>query len=217
MKQFAVVVLSASRFLHLGIHSNTIAAEIIFDSFTPPDHGGFSSGDQGITTQVRVSEDIAISGLSILNCTRESTQIKFAIYDHASHELLYASDAIEFDSDEGDTPSWKSSTTFDLTLEGGKDYDVGYAHDVPVFDVTDYVAESMNGISSGISVGVIRDFQSLEFSHHFNAFADAGIRLHGIPEPSMQPCFFLPVLVLACRKQGREVVEYSAFCLPHRT
>ena len=175
---------------------------IIFDSFTPPDQGGFSSPDRGITTQVLFSAVTPISRFSILNRTREVTRMKFAIYSHPTHELLYASEEIVFESD-GDDPTWKSSPELDFVFEAGQNYHLGYAHDVAVFDVMDFVPETMNGITSGFNVSIIGDYDSLEFERHFNGLADAGIRLHAVPEPVTLLPFVLAAFAQTLARQRR--------------
>jgi len=164
------------------ILSQLASAELIFDSFTPPDLGGFSSPDQGVTTQIHVAQETRITSFSILNENFTTTRIKFAIYNHPQHERLYLSDEFVFPADSG-FPTWKLSPQIDFVLQAGQDYHIGYGHDVAVNDVWDNIPETMNGISSGFNVSIIDDFDSMNFERHFIIGADSGIRLF-VPEPT---------------------------------
>ena len=160
-------------------------AEIIYDGWTGPDEGGFSSPNRGSASQILISEETTISNISILVRLHNGGSMKFLVVDHDTHEMIFVSDPVTFGAD-GEEPTWKMSPTFDLTLAPGE-YDIGYVCDRSRYSVIDFVAETQGAISSQAYVSIIEDFNNPVFNRHFWRGADLAMRLHANVEPGDEP------------------------------
>ena len=156
--------------------------QVIFHTLTGSLTSGFSSGNQGETTQITASLSVPVTNISVYNNMPSAGHLKFVIYAHPTHQQLYLSQAISVPADVGGAPSFKMSPDFSLTLEAGKSYDIGYIHDVALNSYTDRVSESGNGLSSDVMLSIVAGYESPVFDRHFLG-RDVALRLH-VPEPS---------------------------------
>tara|TARA_B100001939_G_C16909313_1_gene603851 strand:- start:616 stop:1176 length:561 start_codon:yes stop_codon:yes gene_type:complete len=133
---------------------------------------------------VTVSANVTISNIAVRNDLNQDGNLKFVIFDHDTHDLLYSSAAKAF-VDNG--VSWKISDMFSFTLLAGKSYDIGAIADVGGLWHYDSTSNSMNGITSIVSNPNFGNFGSPAQVGH--ASADAHIRLYAeesvdVPEPA---------------------------------
>ncbi|GAA5484664.1 hypothetical protein [Haloferula sargassicola] len=178
---------------------------VIFDSFTPPNMGGFSSGDQGLLTEITVTSDTRITEFSILNELFQPGYLRFALLSYPDPDFLILTAPTGFGQDAPGIPTWKSSGPVDLLLEAGHTYLVGYAHDVSLNDYLDYVSESQNGIESNTNLHLLDGFEDPSYDRLFHSGADGAIRLSVIPEAN--PCLLIlsSCLMGAFRRRRRSV------------
>jgi hypothetical protein len=165
-----------------SLHGDLIR-EVIFDSYTGPNVGGFTSPDLGGTSQISVSQTRRITNISVLNRMWSVGQVKFVIFSHPGYTLLFESPPQSFGPDVGQDPTWKMSDDFSFTLLAGNDYHIGYTSNVGRDDVVDEISESQNGITSALQISVIEGFEPIENIRPFWGGADQGFRLY-VPEPS---------------------------------
>lgn len=76
-----------------------------------------------------VAADLTINRISVENDLNGAGNLKFVIFDHSNHTLLWSSDA-KFFADDGVGQSWKASDLFSFTLQAGHAYDIGAIADV---------------------------------------------------------------------------------------
>lgn len=194
--------------------SPPVCAAIVFDSFTPPTtQYGFSSPDNGVAIQVSVTEDLSITGISVLTEMLEAGDLRFLLYSHPDHRLLLLTGLAPFAIDDPGHPTWKESGPIDFTLSAGSSYLVGYVRNVGVNEVGDSIAESRGGVTSDLIAHCIGGFDSPTYSHECIIGVDFGVRLHAIPEPGSQLLSILglgAITAVATRRKRRRAVGCGA-------
>jgi hypothetical protein len=181
---------------------------IIFDSFTPPiSWGGFSSANGGLATQLSFSQDVEITGFSIMNRMLADGDLKFLILGDDPYDILFSSASVSYQA-EAET-SWKRSPEVSFTFLGGETYLVGYARDVATDDYVEGIAESYDGITSDLYVAALLGFETPTYSHHVFTGVDSPVRLHAIPEPSPIPLILSGIGVLYLRKRNVLAQKWS--------
>jgi hypothetical protein len=202
--KFALVVLVALASLVIPQRASAagIADNILlFDSYTPPNRGGFSSGNQGLATQLTVSTDTRISGFSILNEMTQPGNLRFAILSFPSPGFIVLTNSTSFSKDLSGVATWKTSGPLDILLQAGKTYLFGYVHDISLNDYVDYISESQNGIVSNKKLHILSGFNNPTYDRLFNSGADSAVRLYAIPESSTCSLVMAFVLVGAFRRR----------------
>lgn len=192
------VTAATQRVQAAAIADNTV----IFDSYTPPNKGGYSSGNQGNATELSVTTDTRISGFSILNEMTQPGNMRFALLSYPNPQFILLTDPINFSKDQSGVPTWKNSGSFDILLQAGHTYLFGYLHDVGLIDYSDYTAGSQNGITSNKHLHLLAGFASPSYDRLFNSGADGAVRLIAIPEsgPSAWVAAFLCVALFRRRR-----------------
>jgi len=166
------------------------ATSIIFDNSGPGwnDRTFRGAGYDPGTHISGVATNTTITGFEVLNHMGTAGNLKFLIFDHSTHALLYSSAAQAFLADLGGD-SWKASSAFSFTLLAGSQYDIGVIADVALDAPYRCCGGSytQNGITS---FGDNANF--LDFANPFqlgHAFTDVGLRLladdqQSVPEPA---------------------------------
>ncbi len=150
---------------------------------------------------LNVAANITINQIAVKNNLDIDGNLKFLIFDHLTHTLLFST-APKFFADDG--LSYKLSNTFSFTLLAGGQYDVGAISDVAGLWAFDILSDSQNGITSVVSNPQFSNFASPTAGNH--AAADGAIQLFqaDVPEPSMLLLFGVALAVLAgSRRRGR--------------
>lgn len=162
----------------------TVGNPVIFDSYTPPNKGGFSSGNQGLATELTVTADIRISGFSILNEMTQAGNMRFALLSYPNPSFIVLTAPRSIAKDVSGTATWKTSDPLDILLQAGHTYLFGYVHNVSLIDYNDFISESKNGIVSNTNLHLIAGYSNPTYDRLFNSGADGAVRLIGIPESS---------------------------------
>ena len=90
---------------------------------------------------VSVAANITINQIAVRNDLNSNGNLKFLIFDHATHALLFNSGSTAF-VDNG--MSLKTSNPFSFTLLGGMSYDIGAIADVGGLWGFDQISNSQN-------------------------------------------------------------------------
>jgi hypothetical protein len=191
------------------------ASEVIFDSRTPPpSFGGFSSPNNGVTTQIAVATDVRIGAISVLNESFTANRFRFCILSEPAHEFLYMSPPQSFAADPTGAVSWKRSDPLDVLLTGGQSYLVGYLRESAVNEYFDTTAESMGGITSSLAAHTLSGFAQPSYSHRFLDGGDMSVRLHAVPEPSVTPLLIVASALSLRRPRAPRMraASRSSFC-----
>ena len=174
---------------------------VIFDSYTPPNKGGFSSENQGRLTEITVTSDTRITEFSILNELFQSGNLRFALLSYPDPVFLILTAPTSFGQDATGIPTWKSSGPVDILLQSGHTYLVGYAHDVSLNDYSDYVSESQNGIVSNTKLHLLDGFEDPSYNRLFDSGADGAIRVSVIPEAGSSLLILSSCLMVVSRRR----------------
>lgn len=155
--------------------STAEASSVVFDSFsgTVRANGRFAGSSPGSLIDVSISQ--TITNIAVRNDLNSNGSLKFLIFDHNDHSLLFESSSQAF-TDDG--MSWKKSDAFSFTLQAGKKYDVGAIANVGGSWAFDSISESQNGITSILSNPNFRNFSDPEQAGHATG-TDAAVRLYG--------------------------------------
>jgi hypothetical protein len=167
----------------LLVVSADLRADIIFDSFTGPDNGGFTSPNGGVGARISVSQDITINNIAVLNRMSTAGELIFFVINPLDRTVLFRTPPSLFGPNPGTTPTWKTSSDFTFLLAQGRDYVIGSIGDVGRFDVGDAVAESQNGITSDLQEWTVNGFPNITSARPFFTGGDAAIRLIATPVP----------------------------------
>jgi hypothetical protein len=114
--------LLAAAGLLLGI-SQVRAEQQVFDNFdsSSTSKSGRLAGESP-GALISVGQQRTISRISVRNNLTSDGELKFVIFDHSDHALLYESDPLTFT---GGTMDWKRSDRFKFVLQAGKSHDIG--------------------------------------------------------------------------------------------
>jgi hypothetical protein len=199
-----VLAFLASLVIPIPVRAAVVAGStLIFDSYTPPNKGGFSSGNQGIATELIVTTDIRISEFNILNELTQPGNMRFALLSYPNPQFLILTNPISFGKDLPGIPTWKSSGPIDILLQAGHTYLFGYVHDVSLNDVVDYTSESRGGIVSNTNLHILSGFSSPTYHRLLDSGADGAVRLYTIPESSTSALVIAFFLMAASRRRRR--------------
>jgi hypothetical protein len=195
MPRRGLVVLGAIVMLATTLSTARADLELIFDNYTSDDIvSGSRSPDkspfESFGSQIRIegTEDVTINGMAVFNLLQAAGSMRFLIFDHPSHDLLFESDAVAFDSELGGDPSWKMSPEFTFVLEAGKTYDVGAIADVGANWWLDNTSHTENSITSVLGLPNFKDDQDSNGPYVLNHIStkDGAVRLFAnvVPEPA---------------------------------
>ena len=109
--------------------------------------------------------------------------LKFLVFDHSNHSLLYVSAPKSF-ADDG--MGWKYSDVMSFSLLAGRTYDIGAIADVSGLWTYDQRSETRNGITTIVSNPNFHNYDLPTAGDH--ATADGAVQLLAVvPEPSFKP------------------------------
>ncbi len=178
------------------------AETLIFDSYTPPPFsGGFSSANGGQASELSVSQNQSISRIAIRNEMLSAGQLKFVILSYPQPQFLYVSAPSNFAKDITGEVTWKMSPSLDFTLQGSKQYLIGYVRSVACNDYMEHnTVESSSGITSALNIHTLNGFTSPSYSHLTFHGNDGAVRLYALPEPANLSVFVLCGLLARRRR-----------------
>lgn len=173
-------------------------ASLLIDTYTGAARSTVRPGDAGFGVFIEVTQDVTINRIETLVALGSDTNLKFVIFDHATHNLLFETGPKAFTADAGTAiqdATWKSSDGFSFTLLAGNRYDLGaMAESGSHRWLYDTQAETANGITTLVSNP---NWQAGSFnapatqSGGGHAGADQAIRLYddfgnnnAVPEPA---------------------------------
>jgi hypothetical protein len=198
----------------LLVGSADLRADLIFDSFTGPDVGGFTSATVGGGTRISVSQDVTITNIAVLNRMPTAGQLIFFVINPLDRTVLFQTPPSLFGPDSGTTLTWKTSSDFTFLLGQGRGYVIGSISDVSRFDAADTIAESQNGITSDLELWAVFGFPTITSARPFFIGEDAAIRLFGVlavPEPSSLLLASIGLLgLLTVRRQTRLALGWKS-------
>ncbi|MCA9637973.1 MAG: hypothetical protein KC420_18220, partial [Myxococcales bacterium] len=152
-----------------GIPLEAAAAPVVvFDSFS----GGSSATNRGAGSSpgsmITVSNNNhTLAQVAVLVDLNSGGNLKFVVFDHANHQLLYVSPP-KFFADDGKT--WKVSNTFSLNLVAGKTYDIGAISDVGGSWAFDSTATVMGDFKSTVQNPNFSNYASPSAGGHAVAY-----------------------------------------------
>lgn len=173
--------LAAALIIFGSLAGGVSAATLVFDSFSGGGSGSSRDGGSSPGSTITVSSSTTINTIAVLSNMNGTCNIKFVIFDHATHNLLMITNSKSF-GDDGLTSTWKESDPFSFTLQAGFTYDIGAISDTAGNWNFDQTSETMNGMTSIVGNPNFSNFSAPAAGNH--AGADAAVRLYAIPEPS---------------------------------
>lgn len=147
----------------------------LFDSLTGAQSASTRGAGDSCGTQISVTSNALLMGLSVHNTLNAAGNIKFLIFDHSNHAKLYESVAQPVAAGAG----WKTAAYFEFPLEAGKTYDIGAITDVSGTWTYDTVIEAQPGIAS------------TKINPNFGSYATPGVPGHGAADCGIQFDYYL--------------------------
>jgi hypothetical protein len=124
-------------------------------------------------TLITVNQNVNVVAMAVSNNMNANGNLRFIIWDHPGHVIQYISAPKAFN---GGVSSWKQSDVFQtITLQAGKQYDLGAIADVGAVWNYDTQADNMGGVMSNVSNPNYTNFQMPIMGGH--AGADCGVQL----------------------------------------
>ena len=165
-------------------------AGLIFDNINLPGSVSTRSAGSSPGAQIVVgAANITINQIAVRNDLNSNGNLKFLIFDHTNHALLFDSGPKAF-VDNG--MSLKMSDLFSFTLLAGNTYDIGAIADVGGLWGYDTTGNSQGGLTSVSTNPNFSDFANPAAGNH--ASADGHIQLFTsvqVPEPGTLALFGL--------------------------
>lgn len=169
------------------------AAPLLIDTDSTAQVGGVNNfletgnGLNGMGTTFSVANTIDLTSIAVLADPAGAGLIKFVIFDHATHALLFSTAAQSFSG----ALTWYQSAEFSFTLEAGRTYDIGAVANINASWRDDQQTEAANGLTSTHRT-LFSGFTSP--TQAFSEFAgrSSAVRLYGeapstgsaVPEPA---------------------------------
>jgi hypothetical protein len=154
--------------------STCVSTETTFDSLTGTQSITSRAAGNGCGSQVTVGANhLAVTSIASNNAIGAAGQIKYLIYSHPGHVLLYSSAPQAVTAG---TQSWKISPTMFLPLTAGSQYDFGAITDVAVTYYYDAVAETTTDFVTTVTNPNFATFATPTVSGH--AGADCGVQIN---------------------------------------
>ena len=162
-----------------------LGSDLIFDSFESGSSRFTTRGpENSFTTQLTPASETTVGSMEVFNEMTTGGFLKFVIFDHPNHNLLFQSEPVAFAADPAGQPSWKQSPEFQFTFEADQTYHVAAVSDNTVRWYYDSIQTSQNGITSSSANANFSGFTNPQvYSAHFGA--DVAVRLYG-PAPAEQ-------------------------------
>lgn len=144
------------------------------------------SGGSGLGAIITASSDVPITGFEVFTQFTNLARADFFIADDATHQVLYDSGPIDYDSDGSITG--KSSPALSFTLRAGKSYDLGLAAVLVGNGRYTYAASSQPFTEDGIRSATTSAIYSQSLLSYLGSYGgDPLIIITGaaaVPEPS---------------------------------
>ncbi len=144
----------------------------LFDSLTGAQFATNRAPGNSCGTQLAVGQDVPITAIAVTNTLSSNGNLKFMIWTHPAHVLVYVSAPKAFPAG---GQQWRQSDPFTFTLQAGKSYDIGAIADVGATWFFDAQQESVPPFLSATSNPDWTNFASPTVPTHGGA--DCGIRL----------------------------------------
>jgi hypothetical protein len=154
------------------------AQTLFFDSFEGPGNSVFRGPENSLGSLLTVSQDVVITSIAVRNSLSVPGNMRFLIFDHATHDLLFATDAQPYPAD---GMTWKKSYSTYFLLRAGQQYDVGAISDVGATWSYDSVSTTQGGVSSANSNPNFATFASPTAGGH--SCCDGSTRRYGLEYP----------------------------------
>ena len=144
----------------------------IFNSLTGNQSSTSRGAGDSCGTQLSVNQNITIHGIAVSNAMNANGNIKFMVWTHPNHVLVYVSNPKAFSSG---GQAWRQSDSFNYTLLSGQSYDIGGIADVAATWYFDQTVENKAPFTSASTNPNWSNYANPAQVGH--AAADCGIQL----------------------------------------